>query len=95
MRAIRVVAGLALALGLVAGQRAQAAVIETPANGGRASGIGVVAGWKCQAGQITVAFDGGEFLPAAWGVPRGDTAGSCGDRNNWRTLDILLRLLTG
>ncbi len=93
MRAIRVVAGLALAMGLVAGPRAQAAVIETPANGGRASGIGVVAGWKCQAGQITVAFDGGEFLPAAWGVPRGDTAGSCGDRNNGWVMQFNFALL--
>ena len=85
--------GFARVLGLVLARGAKAQVIELPANNGRASGIGAVAGWKCQAGQVTIRFDGGEALPAAYGIARADTQGSCGDRNNGWVMQFNYSLL--
>ena len=70
--------GLALA-SLLAGAPAQAATLESPANGGLVSGIGVIRGWKCTAGELTVRFNGGSPLPLAYGNARQDVlnSGAC------------------
>jgi hypothetical protein len=59
---------------------AESAIVEIPGEGAAVSGIGVVAGWKCPPNEdITITFDGGSPLPAATRLPRGDTAGACGN----------------
>lgn len=59
---------------------AWAAVIETPGQGRRYSGVLYVGGWKCPPNDdITVRFDDGAPLRAASRLPRGDTAGVCGN----------------
>lgn len=55
-------------------------LIEVP--GTAASGIGQVSGWVCAAQQVTILLDNGTTLPAAYGTPRADTRGVCGDQNN-------------
>lgn len=67
---------------------AHGAVLEVPANGGHASGIGFIAGWKCPPnGNVSVTIDGGDPLPVATGIARGDTAAVCGNdgRNGYIT----------
>jgi len=59
-----------------------ALALEIPAPGSIQSGIGIVSGWKCTGGRLTASFDNGEHLEVAYGTPRGDTLGVCGDRDN-------------
>lgn len=59
-----------------------ALALEIPAPGSIQSGIGIVSGWKCTGGRLTASFDDGELLEVAYGTPRGDTLGVCGDRDN-------------
>lgn len=56
-------------------------VLENPALGSPQSGIGQVSGWHCAAQVVMVSFDGGVPLPAATGISRKDTRGTCGDAN--------------
>ncbi len=65
-----------------AGASNTASALEIPAPGSIQSGIGIVSGWKCTGGRLTASFDDGELLEVAYGTPRGDTRGVCGDRDN-------------
>ena len=56
--------------------------IETPRNGTTISGKAIFSGWYCDATDITISIDGAEQIPVAYGAPRGDTVGDCGDSNN-------------
>lgn len=56
--------------------------LENPRPAGVESGIGLVSGWHCDAGTIQIQFDNGALTPAAYGTPRADTAGVCGDSDN-------------
>jgi hypothetical protein len=73
-----------LGLGLLLPQRAGAqAKLENPANGSFQSGLGDVHGWKCvKVGNLTYTIDNSAPLPLAYGLPRNDTVGPCGDSNN-------------
>lgn len=69
-------------------------LIENPSDGSRQSGIGLFSGWICDADEVTIEVDGDLSFRAAYGTPRGDTAGVCGDTNNgfaalfnWALLD--------
>jgi hypothetical protein len=55
-------------------------VLESP--GGIASGIGLISGWVCSATTVEVRIDDAAPIAAAYGTPRGDTVGACGDANN-------------
>jgi hypothetical protein len=65
-----------------AGATNTATALEIPAPGSIQSGIGIVSGWKCTGGRLTASFDGGDLLEVAYGTPRGDTLGVCGDQDN-------------
>ena len=56
--------------------------LENPRPAGIESGIGLVSGWHCNAGTVQIQFDNGALTPAAYGTPRADTAGICGDSDN-------------
>lgn len=56
--------------------------LENPRASGIENGIGLVSGWHCDAGTIEIQFDNGALTPAAYGTPRADTAGVCGDSDN-------------
>ncbi|MGH7965894.1 MAG: hypothetical protein ACRERD_29430, partial [Candidatus Binatia bacterium] len=58
------------------------ATLENPPNGSQQSGISVISGWKCTGGTITLVFDGTQTFQAAYGNPRNDTIGVCGDASN-------------
>jgi len=81
---------MALAISAPQALGAQAA-LESPRSA--QSGIGFLSGWKCQAGSITASFDGGEPVPVAYGMPRGDTQSVCGDINNGFILEMNWNLL--
>ena len=55
--------------------------LENPSLGSFQSGIGIISGWACEAGEIVIEL-AGTPVPAAYGTPRGDTQGECGDSNN-------------
>ena len=57
------------------------AVLENPSLGSSQSGIGIISGWACEAQEIVIEL-AGTPVPAAYGTPRGDTHGVCGDSNN-------------
>ena len=57
------------------------AVLENPSLGSSQSGIGIISGWACEAQAIVIEL-AGTPAPAAYGTPRGDTQGVCGDSDN-------------
>ena len=57
------------------------ATLENPSAGSSQSGIGIISGWACHAHEIVIEL-AGTPVPAAYGTPRGDTQGVCGDSNN-------------
>lgn len=61
---------------------AQSANLERPVNGGIESGLGDVHGWKCTGTNLTYTIDNSAHIQLAYGLPRNDTVGSCGDANN-------------
>lgn len=71
---------VAVAILLLVSTVTRAAVIEVPQNGADMSGVLYVSGWKCPPNDnISIRFDGGTWLRAASKLPRGDTAGVCGN----------------
>ncbi len=57
--------------------------LEIPGNGATVSGVGMISGWKCEAeGDITIRLNGGDPLPATYGLLRADTSGGCGNDGN-------------
>jgi hypothetical protein len=65
-----------------AGSPSNPGLLENPQSNGFQSGISVVSGWVCQASHVTFQIDDGAALDAAYGTPRADTIGICGDANN-------------
>ena len=57
------------------------ATLENPSLGSPQSGIGIISGWVCEAQEVAIELAGTAVL-AAYGTPRGDTQGVCGDSNN-------------
>lgn len=57
-------------------------VLETPSVGSSESGVGLIRGWFCNAETIEIQIDDFNRFPAAYGTPRSDTTGPCGDSNN-------------
>lgn len=68
-------------------------VFENPPNGGRVSGILAFTGWICDADVVEIQVDGGPPVRAAYGTPRGDTLGTCGDDDNGFSLLFNFALL--
>jgi hypothetical protein len=56
--------------------------IENPQPDSIQSGIGIISGYACDAEQIEFSVSGGTRLQAAYGTPREDTLGECGDADN-------------
>ena len=57
--------------------------IEIPANGTDQSGVGLISGWVCDASDVSVVIDGAASpMRTAYGTPRADTSGVCGDSDN-------------
>lgn len=57
--------------------------IEIPGDRSDQSGVGLISGWVCDASEVSVILNGGPVpMQTAYGTPRGDTAGICGDSNN-------------
>jgi hypothetical protein len=75
---------LSVLLALLGVDLAEAAtgLLENPGELSSQSGIGVISGWVCDADVVTVTIDGTQVLEAAYGTPRGDTQGACGDTDN-------------
>jgi hypothetical protein len=70
-------------LGAIGGiANSERAELENPTGGSYQSGIGLISGWACEASKVEIAFDGGVPFEAAYGNPREDTRGICGDANN-------------
>jgi len=84
--------GLSVLLGLGAQLALAQGVLENPAKGTAQSGLGVLSGWHCAANKIELVVDGGDPIPAAYGTPRDDTIGTCGDSNNGFGLLMLYSL---
>ncbi len=57
------------------------ATLENPAPDSFQSGLGVISGWACEADEIVIEL-AGTPVQAAYGTPRADTQGRCGDSNN-------------
>ncbi len=57
------------------------ATLENPSLGSPQSGIGIMSGWACEAQEVVIEL-AGTPVPAAYGTPRDDTQGVCGDSNN-------------
>lgn len=58
-------------------------IIEIPGDGSRQSGVGLISGWVCDADEVSVVLDGATVpMVTAYGTPRADTAGVCGDADN-------------
>ncbi len=55
---------------------------EIPSEGSFESGIGLIQGWVCNAESVEVSIDGGPRVRVGYGIPRPDTAGSCGGEVN-------------
>ena len=79
-------------LGVVFGP-APIGTFENPPNGGRVSGVLAFTGWVCDAETVEIRIDGGAPIPAAYGTPRGDTIGACGDQDNGVSLLFNFALL--
>jgi subtilisin len=79
-------------LGVVFGP-APIGTFENPSNGGRVSGVLAFTGWVCDAETVEIRIDGGAPIPAAYGTPRGDTIGACGDQDNGVSLLFNFALL--
>lgn len=73
---------LSVILLLFSNQAFSTGVLEVPPNGGYASGISLISGWHCSATNINIFIDAKPAKAAAYGTPRGDTAGVCGDTDN-------------
>jgi uncharacterized delta-60 repeat protein len=56
-------------------------LLEIPGPGSTQSGVGLVSGWLCNGSGFILRIDGVTEVPA-YGTPRDDTRGSCGDANN-------------
>lgn len=56
--------------------------IEIPGNRSDQSGVGLISGWVCDASEVLVILNGGAPMSTAYGTPRDDTVGACGDSNN-------------
>lgn len=56
--------------------------LENPSPNSHQSGLGLISGWYCNASKIEVVVDNTITVQAAYGTPRGDTQGVCGDSNN-------------
>lgn len=61
---------------------ASSALLENPGDGGDVSGIATISGWVCDAARVEVEIDGTIMAETAYGTPRGDTFGECGDADN-------------
>lgn len=58
------------------------ASLENPADVSSISGISLISGWVCDAERVEVEIDGTIVVEAAYGTPRADTMGECGDIDN-------------
>ena len=67
--------------------------LENPASDSFQSGQGIISGWHCDAQRIEVEIDNDIRATAAYGTPRGDTQGRCGDTNNGFGLQINWNIL--
>lgn len=56
--------------------------IEIPGDRSDQSGVGLISGWVCDASEVSVILNGAAPMATAYGTPRNDTAGVCGDSNN-------------
>ncbi len=56
--------------------------LENPGPDSFQSGLGLLSGWVCDADEVSLAIDELPAQVAAYGTPRADTAGACGDTNN-------------
>lgn len=61
---------------------ASSALLENPSDGGDVSGVATISGWVCDAVRVEVEIDGAIMAETAYGTPRGDTIGECGDADN-------------
>ena len=68
------------------------AALEGPAPNSFQSGIGLIYGWACEAEEIVIEL-AGTPVPAAYGTPRADTQGVCGDSDNGFGLPMNWNLL--
>ncbi len=61
-------------------------VLENPGDDAFVSGVGIISGWVCDAESVAVVIDPGteneSVIEAAYGTPRADTEGRCGDSDN-------------
>lgn len=58
------------------------AYLESPNQGSFESGVGLIRGWVCEAARVEISLNSGPRLSTAYGTPRSDTQGVCGDHNN-------------
>ena len=58
-----------------------AGYLENPGSNSFQSGIGVISGFVCEANRVDIRINGRSYR-AAYGTPRPDTRGLCGDTNN-------------
>ncbi len=72
----------AIITGASAPLTASSALLENPGDGGDVSGIATISGWVCDATRVEVEIDGTIMAETAYGTPRGDTIGECGDADN-------------
>ena len=56
--------------------------LENPSPDSFQSGLGLLSGWVCDANEVSIEIDELPAQVAAYGTPRADTAGACGDTNN-------------
>ena len=56
--------------------------LENPGPDSFQSGLGLLSGWVCDANEVSIVIDELPAQVAAYGTPRADTAGACGDTNN-------------
>lgn len=72
----------AIIIGSSEAPTASIASLENPGDGASVSGVSAISGWVCDAAVVEVEVDGTTLLEAAYGTPRADTLGVCGDENN-------------
>lgn len=87
------IVGMAISVVALVVSLAQAAVLESPANGANLSGIGFISGWKCDAGDITVPLNGGRHIPLTEEQPRAEVRHVCGTVNHGFIIQINWALL--
>lgn len=61
---------------------AQTFNLEVPKHGGQESGLGDVHGWICFGTNLTYTLNNSAHIALAYGLPRNDTLGPCGDADN-------------